>query len=595
MRFIAFLLSILAFASPALASLHLHGSVSGASSSYLVAGSNAPVLGLGVNGVGGETGTPTWSPLVQPARQGSSGAAGYNDDAIGVWDSVPFALHGINGVEAAHSFSLCVAADQVSGIAKVAFFLDGGAEYDVSATSTTPGGSQGYCAPLSDAAMADGLHEIRAIVYPNAGIPLIMQSGGYATLTASGTVITQWDHGLGSAATKIVTILNADAHAPTSDATFAPGSHWCLISSGGAGNFDGDHYQLGALTGWPSSNVSCSATATAAASSTTVPVLWYGAGAHEQNYSMAESLFFETDANGTLPAATAYADDFGGSDANACSQASPCKTIHAAKESLVATESSAAQTVGSSGSCTTFTKTGNTSGAKPFALHSAVVLEGAVAASGTSGLLNSYQTYFIQSAASDVLTLAATPNGPCLNDTITALGTVDLASDLSNDSVYMVCNSGAGCSGGNPALYQWGAHTETVRYATFGMLNVIPDPATATISDTAINGSQQGVNSPSGIVQRAHVIAQVNPGLIDGNGAIAAVTTATLSSGDNPAGQGFLKVELDPNLCHGGFISVRRLERQRVHRSDGRLSGVYPRWGVSDKREGCIRHRRAAR
>jgi hypothetical protein len=129
----------------------------------------------------GATAFGSWAATAQPANQGSSGDYGYNDNAIGVWDAVPFQTY-------SSDFSLCVAAyhaptaaqyasGTINNIAKVSFAINGGSFVDVtSMTFNAASGVMEYCALVrpSDFAAA-GQFEARAIIYPTTGVPLVLQ------------------------------------------------------------------------------------------------------------------------------------------------------------------------------------------------------------------------------------------------------------------------------------------------------------------------------------------------------------------------------------------------------------------------------------
>jgi hypothetical protein len=118
-----------------------------------------------------------------PAAVGNSGAAGYAENAIARADFVPYQTF-------TGTFTVAVAAFHIEGIDRVEFSADGGPWYAVS-TATT-GHGLGHSLPLYwttiDASrFSDGLHEIRARVYPVSGVPRVL-SGLYFNANSGGTL-----------------------------------------------------------------------------------------------------------------------------------------------------------------------------------------------------------------------------------------------------------------------------------------------------------------------------------------------------------------------------------------------------------------------
>ena len=69
-----------------------------------------------------------------------------------------------------------VKADHPSGIAKVVFIFEGGEPVEVTAQSTHPSGVTAYCCTLQvNAAVPDGIREVRAVIYPVSGRCLVLQ------------------------------------------------------------------------------------------------------------------------------------------------------------------------------------------------------------------------------------------------------------------------------------------------------------------------------------------------------------------------------------------------------------------------------------
>lgn len=129
----------------------------------------------------GSTAYGSWALTAQPADQGSSSNYGYYDNAIAVWDTVPFQTFSGTMQTCVAAFHAPTAAEYAQGISNnidhVDFAINGGAWTSVyTQTTNTMSGMLEYCASVraSDFA-ADGKLEERAIVYPKTGVPLILQ------------------------------------------------------------------------------------------------------------------------------------------------------------------------------------------------------------------------------------------------------------------------------------------------------------------------------------------------------------------------------------------------------------------------------------
>jgi hypothetical protein len=107
-------------------------------------------------------------------------SAGFYDDAVAQWDVAEHPT----GAFINATTPLCVFGYHGHGIASVQIAADGGTW--TAATFTNAGTTTGqpeYCVTVNPASFADGLHEFRAIITPNVGVPRVLQSG----LNANGT------------------------------------------------------------------------------------------------------------------------------------------------------------------------------------------------------------------------------------------------------------------------------------------------------------------------------------------------------------------------------------------------------------------------
>lgn len=252
------------------------------------------------------------------------------------------------------------------------------------------------------------------------------------------------------------------------------------------------------------------------------------------------SLFIYTNAGGTIQKQDAYVDSWGSpgvTNPQTCAGAvgaagsaqvafggTPCSDLVHAKYALAATNMSSCAsngictftqavmqgniTIGGvSTQCTLFTLTGNTSGASPYFIGEPVDFNGVD--TNTSPKLRMFGLYFVVAAASDVLAIAATPGGPCINEaaniSYSGAGTALLANDIGFDSILLQCNAALGCTTydpvaktGNPETYLEAVSVPvTVRTfsAKSSFLMLGPDVATpgkiATADSVSVN---QGTN-----------------------------------------------------------------------------------------------------
>jgi hypothetical protein len=448
-------------------------------------------------------------PTAQPAQQGSSGTTGYNDDAIAVWDAVPFQL-------LTATTALCVDAYQVSGISHVSFAVDGGTWANIYAQTTGTSGVPEYCAYVNPLAFTDGKHEARAIVYPNAGYPRVLQSSATVTETSGSAILAQVAHGQING--KNITVSGS------SDGNIPNGTYYLIKSNLGA-----DQYSISTTT---------TGSALTAGASGTFTITHTGAGQTEATPHQDESLFFGTNSHGLIPTQVAYVDSINGSDTNNCETTStPCADLKTALASMVPVNGSAnfGQTIGHSDGCTTFSRTGDTSASPAYAVAQGVMYSGTNGTYFVSGTL-----YWIVSAASNVLTLSATPGGSCIYDP-TVSGTPDLFSDVSNDTIYLMC--GSGCSSDSPATYTLGGSTLPGYYqpAYWGYLNVVPASGVP-VSNVEINavGNLKGLAAG-----RLHLTATI---------ATQPITLTT--NADSPAGQATLNFASVPAQITNGMSLI---------------------------------------
>jgi hypothetical protein len=182
----------------------------------------------------GVTGPGVWAATTEPARQGSAAEVGYGTRAIANWSIVPYQdVTGTLNIGVV-AFKAPTAAQYAAGItnaiAKVSFSLDGGPWTDVTTTALNPEtGVVEYTAQFRASSVADGNHEIRAIVYPLTGYCRVLQGSignqvtQYSMFVAAnygGALLTNTVHispsgndstGSGSLASPYATIFKAEA------------------------------------------------------------------------------------------------------------------------------------------------------------------------------------------------------------------------------------------------------------------------------------------------------------------------------------------------------------------------------------------------
>jgi hypothetical protein len=143
----------------------------------------APPSGeTGTSGLILTPGTGWTGPTAQPATVGQPGQLGYKDNAIARWDVVPYQTF-------SDTFNVGVVAFDIAAIDHVAFSVNGGAWVNVTAMTKNPQTNVvEYWATLRASDFAqDGTVEVRAVAYPTAGVPrvldsLILNANGHGTL-----------------------------------------------------------------------------------------------------------------------------------------------------------------------------------------------------------------------------------------------------------------------------------------------------------------------------------------------------------------------------------------------------------------------------
>jgi hypothetical protein len=141
-----------------------------------------PGSDTGTSGLVLTPGTGWTGATAQPATVGQPGQLGYKDNAIARWDVVPYQTF-------SDTFNVGVVAFDVAAIDHVAFSVNGGAWVNVTAMTKNPQTNVvEYWATLRASDFAkDGTVEVRAVAYPTAGVPrvldsLILNANGHGTL-----------------------------------------------------------------------------------------------------------------------------------------------------------------------------------------------------------------------------------------------------------------------------------------------------------------------------------------------------------------------------------------------------------------------------
>ena len=105
----------------------------------------------------------------QPGNTGSSASPGYGAEAIARWTELPY-------ITRDQDFYVTVSAYHMTDIDRVEFMLNGGDRVVCSEVRPHPDtGYAEYIVNVDVSGLAVGLHEIRAIIYPNHGKPRVLQ------------------------------------------------------------------------------------------------------------------------------------------------------------------------------------------------------------------------------------------------------------------------------------------------------------------------------------------------------------------------------------------------------------------------------------
>lgn len=141
--------------------------------------------------------TPGWTATPVPPAQGLSTDTGYTEQPIARWEDVNFVTYSSStktvALMALHG---CGVQFGDEGIAKIEFIANNGPVATVTAPSINPAtGRWDWWANLAPMA-TDGPVEIRAIIYPHAGIPRVLQGSYVSSVAASGVVLPGSDQSL---------------------------------------------------------------------------------------------------------------------------------------------------------------------------------------------------------------------------------------------------------------------------------------------------------------------------------------------------------------------------------------------------------------
>lgn len=214
-----------------------------------------------------------------------------------------------------------------------------------------------------------------------------------------------------------------------------------------------------------------------ASSNTTFTMTYWNAGPHEQfptvntqkNHNN-NSLFLYVDKS-PITDYTIYANSVALLGGTGLASNSPVNSIDAAAGVATPTNAGVAQTIGNNGTCSTFTKTGNTgSGPDFFQVGDPVYMDVGIGSVISTGL------YYVVSAATNVLTLSATPGGSCLNDATLTSGSAWLYRDFSTTTINLQCYATFGVQCTQQADYAFNTVSEG-NIATRGSYGKIqPDP-----------------------------------------------------------------------------------------------------------------------
>ena len=108
-------------------------------------------------------------PTDIPERVGSPTSRGYGAESIARWTEFPF-------INRSDDFYVTISAFHMTGIDRVEFSLNGGDPVVTEEVQAHPEtGYAEYIAKIDVSDLAIGQHEIRAIIYPNHGLPRVLQ------------------------------------------------------------------------------------------------------------------------------------------------------------------------------------------------------------------------------------------------------------------------------------------------------------------------------------------------------------------------------------------------------------------------------------
>ncbi len=137
-------------------------------------------------------GSTNWPAITTPPTQGGGGDTGYSATTIVRWDCVP-------RQDVVDGFKIGLVAFHISGINRVEFYANNGALITKTAMALNSTSSVvEYFATLDLSSVSDGtLVEVRAVVYPNAGVPVVLQGddtplGGSASIDETMASMFLW-------------------------------------------------------------------------------------------------------------------------------------------------------------------------------------------------------------------------------------------------------------------------------------------------------------------------------------------------------------------------------------------------------------------
>jgi hypothetical protein len=248
------------------------------------------------------------------------------------------------------------------------------------------------------------------------------------------------------------------------------------------------------------------------------------------------SLYVWTNAGKTIQSQIAYVDSWNtAAGISGCQSAvlpagtlagigsvTPCNNTKSAQYALAATETGLVQTVsqpGGTGTCTLFTRTGNTSGAIPFYVGEPVDFQGADTNAGAQ--FRMFGLYWIVSASSNAVSLARTPGGPCISENPTGIAdttasTATLYNDIGFDSILLECNASFGCSSANPETYldqvSISINPTITFYSKSAYLTIAADTASGATTDNVdlIQGSGGWFQGSGGLDQGGRIRVAVD-------------------------------------------------------------------------------------